>query len=444
VTGRDRLRAVRGRARGGRPALKLQAVPFSKATKKPERAGRGRKPGEAYPKEGRRLRPAPEEIDEMIGVGLPDACPACGGEVVFDNTLPQYRDELIAQGAASPLRRGSRASRVGVPARCGDATESRPPIRPVTRGACSKVGCWCSRRGGRSAASYRHARWPPPLGVSASPPGGLTQAIEALATDAEGVYAGLIDALRASRVVSADETGWRIDAERGWLWVYAGDIVTVYDIDAGRGYEHLAEVSGEGFPGMGCRYDWAPYRRFSSATHQSCAAHLLRRAKQMIADARPGQARTPHALRRLLLDALDLRDRRDVGLIDGNDLRAAIAGLEGRPERASAAEPTRASNARPVKHLRNETDALASFLRAAGTPATNHNKQRAIRPMACNRKHWEANKTWEGARTTSVLGSVCRTADPQHLDPIDVAYLIATTEGAAHRLDLRCRKAPDP
>jgi len=210
------------------------------------------------------------------------------------------------------------------------------------------------------------------LGVSASPPEGLTQAIEGLTTDAEGVYAGLIDALRTSRVVSADETGWRINADRGWLWVYAGGTVTVYDIAPGRGYEHAAAILGEGFSGMLCRYRWAPYRHFSSATHQSCAAHLLRRAKQMIADARPGQARIPHALRRLLLDAFDLRDRRDVGLNDRTDPRAAIAGLEGRPERASAAEPTRGSNARPVKHLRNETDTLASFLRAPGTPATNH------------------------------------------------------------------------
>jgi len=125
-------------------------VPFSKATKKPDPARRGRKPGEAYAKKGCRLRPAPEDVDEMIGVGLPDACPACGGEVVFDNTLPEYRDELIAQSAASPLRRGPRASRVGVPARCGDATESRPPIRPVrcmlegwvlVFAAWGKVGC---------------------------------------------------------------------------------------------------------------------------------------------------------------------------------------------------------------------------------------------------------------------------------------------------------------
>lgn len=56
--------------------------------------------------------------------------------------------------------------------------------------------------------------------------------------------------------------------------------------------------------------------------------------------------------------------------------------------------------------------------------------------MVCNRKHWGGNKTRAGAWSTSVLGSVCRTADQQHLDPGDVLYLIATTDGAAHGLDL--------
>ena len=129
-------------------------------------------------------------------------------------------------------------------------------------------------------------------------------------------------------MVSPDETGWRIDATRGWLWVYAGDTVTVYDIAPGRCYEHAAAILDEDFSGMLCPDGWAPYRRFEHATHQSCAAHLLRRATEMIADARAGQARIPHALRRLLVDALELRDRRDVGEIDGADLEAAIASLD--------------------------------------------------------------------------------------------------------------------
>jgi len=98
---RDRLRSDCERFRAepevARRAEERQAAWFSKGTKKTDPARRRRKPGEAYGKKGRRLPPAPEDLDETIGVGLPDACPACGGEVVFDKTLPQYQDELIVK-----------------------------------------------------------------------------------------------------------------------------------------------------------------------------------------------------------------------------------------------------------------------------------------------------------------------------------------------------------
>jgi hypothetical protein len=34
------------------------------------------------------------------------------------------------------------------------------------------------------------------------------------------------------------------------------------------------------------RDGWAPYRRFQSARHQTCAAHLLRRTGELISRAR--------------------------------------------------------------------------------------------------------------------------------------------------------------
>jgi hypothetical protein len=47
----------------------------------------------------------------------------------------------------------------------------------------------------------------------------------------------------------------------------------------------------------------------SRALHQTCVAHLLRRCGELISDSVAGQARVPHAVRRLLLDALALRDQ---------------------------------------------------------------------------------------------------------------------------------------
>lgn len=76
-----------------------------------------------------------------------------------------------------------------------------------------------------------------------------------------------------------------------------------------RGYEQASEILGADFSGTLERDGWAPYRRFERANHQSCLAHLLRRSAEMIADSVAGQARIPHALRRLLLEALSVRER---------------------------------------------------------------------------------------------------------------------------------------
>jgi hypothetical protein len=119
-----------------------------------------------------------------------------------------------------------------------------------------------------------------------------------------------VNLYRSSAVVAPDETGWRICGRKRWLWVFVGENATVYLIAEGRGYEHAAGILGENFSGVLERDGWAPYRRFTQARHQTCLAHLLRRANELIAESRAGQARVPHQVKALLLDALALREAR--------------------------------------------------------------------------------------------------------------------------------------
>jgi hypothetical protein len=146
------------------------------------------------------------------------------------------------------------------------------------------------------------------LGISITP-GGIVGAIAREARALEPTYAPLIEGVRASEVVAPDETGWRVDASKAWLWAFVGDGVTVYLIASGRGYDEAERILGAEFSGVLERDGWAPYRRFCHASHQSCVAHLLRRSAEMIADSVAGQARIPRALRRLLLEALRVRER---------------------------------------------------------------------------------------------------------------------------------------
>ena len=441
----ERLRtekaALAAKLEEARRAGKRQAAPFSRERRVPEaeRKRPGRKAGADHGRHGHRR--SPEAVDEEIEVALPGACPHCGGDdLVADGEGWQHQDEIVT----AVVRRRFRVA-LGRCASCRRRVQGRHPAQ--TSDAFGAAGTMLGPRALALAAWLRHGCGMPAakiaalyaeLGLSVTP-GGITQALCRLASDARGTYDALRRALRASPVVTADETGWRLDGQRGWLWVFVGDRVTVYDIAVGegsRGYEVAEAILGGDFAGVLCRDGWAPYRRFAQATHQSCVAHLLRRTDELIADSVAGQARIPHAVRRLLGDALALRAARDAGEMGGAELEAAIAELDERADRLTGARPTHEPNRRLIAHLARERDALFTFLRQPGVPATNHEAERAIRPEVCARKNWGGNKSERGARAHAVTGSILRSATQQGLDPVEVLMAIATSDGAQHGLHL--------
>jgi transposase len=260
----------------------------------------------------------------------------------------------------------------------------------------------------------------------------------------EPTYEALIEGVRASRAVAPDETGWRINGQKAWLWAFAGEDVTVYLIASGRGYEHAAEILGEDFSGVLERDGWAPYRRFTGAKHQTCAAHLLRRTSELIADSVAGQARVPHAARRILKDALSLRDQRDRDVIDADEFGLKVTDLNERTDKLLAMRPTHEPNRRLLGHLATEREHLFTFLTEPGVQATNWRAEQALRPAIVNRKSWGGNRTTNGARTQQITMSVIRTARQQNIDPVEllVSAQRAREPAASNLIRLPARDPP--
>jgi transposase len=463
----ERLVAENARLRGQleqeRRAGKRQAAPFSKGEPKKRPATPGRKSGERYGVKAH--RPIPDRVDEQIGVPLPEACPCCAGELEFEDEVDQYQHDV--RWVDGHVRR-FRIAR-GRCRRCGRRAQGRH--REQTSDALGAAGSQIGPRAVALAAQLHKELGVPVakvcrilalLGVNVTP-GGLHHALGRLAKKAEPTGRALVRAVRQSAAVAADETGWRVAGGREWLWVFVGDGVTVYLIAAGRGYEQAASVLGADFAGVLERDGWAPYRRFADARHQTCVAHLLRRAAEMIADSVAGQAKIPHAVRRLLLDALAVRDAhrdllapargdvidttaveitadqpslpaghdndrddrdrdRDEIIAGGQDrqahLDAEIARLEHGIDVLLARSPTHDPNRKLLKHLTNERAHLLTFLRAPAIAATNWRAEQAIRPAVVNRKHWGGNRTRHGADIQQTLMSVIRTSRQQHVCPI--------------------------
>jgi transposase len=425
----ERLREANQRLRAEvealRRAAKRQAAPFSKGDLTPNPKRAGRKPGAAYGT--RAWRRPPERVDEVITVGLPACCPGCGGELVLERVATQHVEDL------PPTR--TLATRyelhVGRCRSCGRRVQPRHPAQTsdALGAAGTQLGprvvalaAWLSKGLGMPAGKV--ARLLGHLGLRVTP-GGVTQAIARAARRCQPTYQALTGGVRASPVVAPDETGWRVGGARAWLWAFAGAQVTVYRIAHGRGYTDAVAVLGEGYAGVLVRDGWAPYRRFQHATHQSCLAHLLRRCRELISDAVAGQAKTPHAVRRILEHALALREARDAGTLDAATLAVEVGRLGARVDKLVAGATRYPPNRRLLDHLAREREHLFTFLDAPGVEATNWRAEHAIRPAVVTRKAWGGNRTWAGATTWQTLASVLRTASQQGRDPVELlAWLL--------------------
>lgn len=432
---RDRERYKRERdtlekeLEAARRAAKRQAAPFSKGAPTPTPRRPGRKAGRAYGP--RAWRPAPPQIDEIVEVLPPRECTHCGGAIAVDAVRVQYQADL------PPVRPHVTAFHVHVGRcrRCGRRVQGRH-----ARQTSTALGAAASQVGPRALAwaAWLHTGLGVPFAKVATilrtgfgltiTPGGLVQALHRVAARSAPTYGALITAVRHSPVVAPDETGWKVTGRLWWLWVFVTREVTVYAIQPGRGYPQAITILGADYAGVLVRDGWAPYRKFPHATHQTCLAHLLRRTHLLLETAQRGAARFPHAVRRLLLRTLVLRDRRDRGDLVGHALRVALGRLEAHTDRVLAGRVTHPPNRRLLQHLRTERPALFTCVARPEVEATNWQAEQAIRPAVVTRKVCGGNRSPRGAATQQVVASVLRTAWQQQRDPL--ALLVALQRSA--------------
>jgi len=251
--------------------------------------------------------------------------------------------------------------------------------------------------------------------------GGISQALDRVANKLTPTYDALVGQIQSAPVVAADETGWKVSARLHWLWAFVTPTVTVYRIMDGRGYAEACSVLGADFDGTLLRDGWSPYRRFEQATHQTCVGgHLIRRCKEILETAKQGSARLPHAVLRIFQRALRLRDH----WLDhpptppGRAIHVGIVVAE--MDRFLAWSPADNENRKLVKHLKNERDALFTFLRDPTVPASNWWGEQAIRPAVVTRKIWGGNRTPDGAVTQQTIATFFRTSHQQGADPYPI------------------------
>jgi transposase len=397
-------------------AGKRQASPFAKGPPKARPKKPGRKAGDQHGAHAHRPPPPPEAIDETLEAPLPDSCPHCGGAIAADGAIDeQFQTDIPTR----PVRRQFRIHK-GTCQGCGRRIRGRHPLQTsdATGAAQSQIGpnaqasiVYLNKRSGMSygkIADYlKEAN-----GIDLRP-STATRIVLRAADKLQPTYTEIQESIKNSKILTPDETGWRLGGRPVWLHAWVGDQATCYVIDPQRSADALERVIGLAYSGTLVHDGASTYDRFLEALHQGCVAHPLRRAHNL-EQTHSGRARAfPRQVIDLLQEALGVRDGVAAGTVTLADPCAVYEGYCDRLRALTERPRSNAVNDTFARHLYHYSAAWFVFLLDPAVPATNYQAEQALRTPIVNRKVFGGNRTAAGCRAQEVTSSSIQTCKQQ-------------------------------
>jgi transposase len=391
-----------------------------------QHAAKPKKPGrrKGHKAECRPL-PPPERIDRVVIVPCA-RCPDCGSELTDPGLVVQYQTDLppivpivtqfnIETGYCPCCRQrcqgrhgeqtsdatGAAGNTIG-PVALTMAAELKHRLGVPYRKICDFFATYCD------------------LSVC---PATLVRAEQRLTNLARPTFELLLDALRRSDIVHADETGWRIGRLNAWLWVFSNPKVTIYAIRGGpgsRSHSVPEEILGPDFDGFLIVDGFAAYTVLEYHKAQ-CNGHILRRAKNLCEVVPSTERQYLDELTQLIQEAIRLAQRREELTETGYARRVAeieqrfVAWVMAKP--ASSSDELRRLHGHICKHA---TEWLV-FLHEPAVPPTNNHAEQMLRPAVPIRKIGGCNKGLWGALVHSTLTSIMVTCKQNGKRFLDVA-----------------------
>lgn len=205
--------------------------------------------------------------------------------------------------------------------------------------------------------------------------------------------------------VHADETSWRINGKKYWLWDFIGKKHSLLIIDKGRGSRVLQENLGEKKDRIINCDCYSAYDKFGG-DQQKCWSHLLRNSKNIGSD-----GGIIHLKIKKMYKIAKLHEGKETASkikteLEGQIEKLRLIPLEGKKGKAF------------VKTIIKHKENLFRFM-VEDVDATNNAAERGLRQSVVMRKITGGNRSMKGAENHSVIMSVMGTWEKQGLDFFD-------------------------
>lgn len=405
-------------SRNSRNSSKPPSSDFPSAPPKQVKPPTGRKPGGQPGHEGHQ-RPllSPEQVDQTVAL-KPDRCGKCRHALSGADPYP-LRHQVTEVPPVRPHTTEYQRHRL-ICRRCGETTLAPLP-EDIPEGMfgprLQTITAYLSGKAHLSKRAIEEAMRDL-FGVSISL--GAIHAAEQIVSEAlADPYEKAQAYVQESRVVHADETGWRQRRKLAWLWVAASPAVTVFLIHAKRGAVGAQALLGH-FAGYLVSDRWHAYNGWDLWMRQICWAHLIRDFTGFT-ERGAGSARIGKALLAETKKMFRLWHRVRDGTLARSTFQSYMGPIRRRVERLILQGTccTESKTEGMCKRILKMSPALWTFVRVEGVEPTNNAAERAVRPAVLYRKGCFGTHSPAGSRFVERILTAVTTLRQQKRNVLD-------------------------
>jgi transposase len=221
------------------------------------------------------------------------------------------------------------------------------------------------------------------------------------------IYADLLRLMRQQMVLHIDETGWKVDGDNHWLWVFINDVVALFLLSKSRGSKVPAALLGKEFDGIIVSDFFTAYSPLE-VNKAKCWAHLLRDSYELTKGRPPPDPSSERVLFHQELHQLYLAMGIALLEVEADETIREQRYTDMRSQLQKFAQKSwqDADCVRLAKRIDKYLDELVVWLVNPDVAPDNNAAERALRPAVVTRKTSFGSRSKMGAQAFARLLSV--------------------------------------
>ena len=247
--------------------------------------------------------------------------------------------------------------------------------------------------------------------------GTLVKVVNRVAEKAVPAYELIRKRAETAKIIGGDETGMKINGQKGWFWTFQATLFTFVIASLNRGTQTINEHFPKGFVFSVLVHDcWRCYFKVAAVAHQICIAHLLREFNHV---SECYNLKWATDFKQLLVEAITFKK-----ILQPHDYQKPLNQRTEFEERLTKLLQEPINDKHPIAvslqtRLIKYKQHIFTFLYYHDVPPDNNGSERAIRNVKVKQKISGQFKSFSGAETFAILRSIIDTAIKNNLNPLD-------------------------